>query len=104
MDAKERTRISSIAVIAIAAAGMVSEEKKQARKRKKRVAWGKPWLLKRQKHGAFEALLNGFRREDQQSSNSFYVWITKHSTNSLDWWSIQFANKTRPCEMLLNRG
>ena len=71
MDAKERTRISSIAVIAIAAAGMVSEEKKQARKRKKRVAWVKPWLLKRQKHGAFEAILNGFWREDPTEFKQF---------------------------------
>ena len=71
MNAKERTRISSIAVIAIAAAGMVSEEKKQARKWKKRVAWVKPWLLKRQKHGAFEALLNGFRREDPTEFKQF---------------------------------
>ena len=46
--APRKNTYSSITVIAIGAAGMVSEEKKHARKRKKRVAWGKPWLLKRQ--------------------------------------------------------
>ena len=70
MDVNERTHTSAIAVIVTAASAMVEGEKK-SKKRKKRVTWVKPWLLKRKKYGAFNVLLNKFQMEDPLEFKQF---------------------------------
>ena len=59
---------SAVAVIAIAAAGFVEEESK---KRKTRPVVVKPWLLRREVHGAFDALLTEFRFKDPTEFRQF---------------------------------
>ena len=80
MDVDEDRRVVAAAAVLAIAAAVIVEEEERVKKRKMRSVLIKPWLLRRNEHGAFDTLLNECRREDRSSSN-FYAWTLKHLTN-----------------------
>ena len=58
MNAIEKRRMS-VALIALAAS-VLFEKERQEKKRKRRKVWIKPRFKKRQKYGAYDALLSEF--------------------------------------------
>ena len=71
MDVDEDRRVVAAAAVLAIAAAVIVEEEERVKKRKMRSVWIKPWLLRRNEHGAFDTLLNEFRREDPTEFKQF---------------------------------
>ena len=65
MDSEEERAATTALAIAVAV------KLKQNKKRKKRCAWVKPWLQRREQFGAYDTLLRELRSEDESEYKTF---------------------------------